>query len=370
MACQRSAHAQRTSHLDAARHAVLVAHARADSLHAIASADSARAAHVPVIRRYAGLELRADSLIIPTAYLRALDSAFVVASGEARALLGSAADTMLTGVVISAVLDGVPSPTDGRADSLSLRVRGPTRFGHRYVEQDARQPDIDALRGMFAGWYEELGGRTLPYAIQRWAEPRLPVRAPMEYVYTGAYVRLAMVQPGLWRACMEESHGACRAALAMVANGDTINAWYSVEQQREAITRAYGRSYPYQAASRAALKVQRECVPRWATSECRRDLPSFRLLAPTSGTTRLALLRIALAHGGPEGFQRLVTAESEDVAAILELTARVPIDSLITEWRANVIAAQPPSPTPTGAEFATSLALSALVLGIAMRRRP
>jgi hypothetical protein len=356
-------HAQTADRFSAAQRAVQIAHARFDSVYAKLAADSIRLAQLPVFRNYEGLILRADSTFIPPAFVKRLDSAFAYADAQIRSVIGASADSILANEVAAALPEGEASKIDGRADRIGLHLRG---FVHpRYATIDMRHPDDAELRGLFFSWAEDAAGLRLPAVIRHWTQPVFFLSDNRSREYRGTFTSLAINRPELWRACDAGSRTACRNALAIVPNNDTISAWFTPAEQRREVARAWRGSY-----AGPMYPLVRACIEDHSDPACHAVLEHTHVQSPTSAWTRRGVLRRAVERGGPGAFERLVHSNAADVATVLEATARVPIDSLVDEWRLGVLAARPPAPTPSRTEVAMSVGVGLLALGLALKRRP
>jgi len=359
------ASAQQPDRLAIMRKSVDISRARADTVRALVALDSIRLAHLPVFRTYAGMTVNADSAHVPQTFVAALDSAAARAQRNARAVIGAAADSMLTGVYATITVDSV-SPADSRADLVALHVHG--NVHPRYSSLNARHPGVPELTAIITTWFEEAAGRRLPPTIARWSQRVFAIGVQPAWVYGDAYRGLTLNHPDLWRSCTGGLRSACRTALAIVPNDDTVSAWYTIARQRTYVAAWYKhRSY-----WSATYSLQRECVELNSDAACHRlfEQSPPGNGSPTSAWARRALLRGAVMRGGPGAFERLTSATSTDIATLLELTARVPVDTLMDEWRAAVVAARPVPPTPSRVEVASCLVLGILAMGMAVRRRP
>jgi hypothetical protein len=355
--------AQSPDPLAAHRGAVAAARAALDSAVARRATDVARRVQLPVIRTLAGLEVRGDTTTIPRAVLRAIDAEFAGAFAGARAFFGPPADTLLRGILLTI--------TPKRDDSDSARSPAPLKFvdfvsggraGHRFTHVAVDPVDAELVREHFASWFSESAAGYLPPAIKFWAHAGIPDGRNEWVQDREQYVRLATSPLPLARACFEGSLLACRSALAVVRNVDTIDAWLSPGTRR-AFVRDHASSFHDSDARRACIADRHD----WA---CREILQYSVLLSPSTNATRQYLVRHAILRGGQDAFRRLVGAQSSDVGALLETTAGVPLDTLLGEWRTRILAQRTPPPTPDASELGIAAIVGVAAVGLAARRRP
>jgi hypothetical protein len=180
-----------------------------------------------------------------------------------------------------------------------------------------------------------------------------------------AYRDLALYITPVGLACLNGAPGACKADLGVVADGDTIGAWFDAPMRR---AMAKGEMHGMSAYNRVSEAVRELCV-RGDDRSCREVLAHSWVRSPTSRNGRAQLLRYALVRGGPDAFQRLLSSKSSDLATQIESAAGVPFDSLVTVWRADVLKGEPPSPAPTPAEIASIVVSCAVLVGFVAWRR-
>jgi hypothetical protein len=326
--------AQDTDPLARRRAAVVVARARVDSVHALKAIADARRSEDPVVRTYAGVEVRADTSVIPASFLAALDTAFARSHADARRVLGPAADRLLAGVRLTVARGRPAAPGPFSAEEIALRIDG--RLGNGYLVQHARRPRLEEMTAYLSKWFASAAGSALPPATRAWVHGQVSLAESSVGADDVTYVRMNRHSSRVGRLCVDGSLAACRSALALVTF-DTLVAWYGP---------------PPAGAERA-----------WAWRIRRAG-------SPTHVAERRTVLRRALERGGPAAFARL-TADSSAPPVALERAAGMALDSVIAEWRADVIAAGRKSPAPTPAEVASLLALSVATIGVAaLRRRP
>ena len=350
--------------LEGPRRAVMIAREAYDTARARFAADSARRMALPVIRRYAGLEVRSDTTNVEPRLLSALDPTFAAALAEARRILGPPADSLLGGVRVT-ITASYPTADLQRAGGVTslvvLQYDGAAGRGYDVVS--AKPVDTQQLTEHFLMWFGRAAANQLPPVLRKWAPAYAPIRTRDADVNRQAYIRLATYQSTVARACLDGSHFGCRASLAIVPGGDTIGVWFDADARRARVrlhNEQFNRRFP----------AVRRCLDEASDADCRMFLARIGVPSPTTGQVRQGLIRRALLEGGPAAFTRLVNARGDDVAALLETAAGVPFDSLVSEWRADVLASRSPSPKPSGKEFAISLSICVLAVGFASRRRP
>src|SRR5262249_19706363 len=103
----------------------------------------------------------------------------------------------------------------------------------------------------------------------------------------------------------------------------------------------------------ARMLLVREALRAGGRGACRRLVaaPNAPLGAPLAGPARMLLVREALRAGGRDAYRRLVANPNAPLGTRLASAAGMSLDSLVTRWRARVLAArpQPLAPPWTGA---------------------
>ena len=321
---------------------------------------------LPVIVRGDGLVVHADSTWIPHPFLVMLDSAFALASRNAHAVYGSVADTLLNGASATVV----PTQTFSRSPRHFLRTAPgaqimitttTSRYTGSQFALTERKPQEAAT--MFENIFSAAADRKLPPAMVLWMRRRSVLEAWDDDERTRAYFALALHASPVGLACVNGIIASCRAALGVVAGGDTIGAWFDAPT-RIALVRAFVRG---NGSVRDTMRAN--CLTKRDDRACRDVLANGFVASPTSNRSRAHLVRYALLRGGPEAFRRLVSDTSGDVAAHLERASGIPFDSLVVAWRADVLAGQPASPLPSAAELVSILvSCGALISLVAVKR--
>lgn len=367
LVCASTAAAQGRDALAGPLHAVLEASARVDSIDNLLTVRNVRDQSFPVLRVYAGLAVHGDSAAIPRAFMRALDAAFAHTHTEARALFGPMVDSVLTGQSLT-LYGELPADiaTPGKLRTVYMRSSGPLGFGNAIELADT--PDTTRLAGHFAGWFSVSARHRLPDALKTWARGDISVTPPAVPFFDRAYRELALTKAIVGRPCLAGSIPACREALAIVPRNDTTGVWLTESDRRERARQVLGvnlrgvdGAVPYQ-----------HCVVAKIDSTCRTIIEGRRgwIPSPTDALARARFLRRAIVRGGPAGFERVTHSTSNDVGTLLETAAGMPLDTLVAEWRRDVLGAQPVPPAPSPIEIAETLVTAAVGLGLAVRRRP
>jgi hypothetical protein len=299
-----------------------------------------------------------------------MDSAFARVLAEASALFGAGADTLLTGQTLIATpttTRGVG--TRGRPDArlnTQLQTLGPLGAGSAFASAEMTQ---DAFEAHFARWFSAGAGVRMSEPMRLWSRPVILLRDDDARVNADAYEMMATHEyrrEGMIvaRQCINGSIAACVSALGLVAGSDTLGAWLDGEARRQLAATITARHPTVNVAS-----LRQQCMGG-DDDACRAVLRFRAYLSPTTSESRLSLIRQALVTGGPFAFDRLTSAVNEPIARQLEIAAGIPLDSLVTQWRAGIMAARPRSGAPSGAEFVSVLLSGAIVVGLAVRRRP
>jgi hypothetical protein len=209
----------------------------------------------------------------------------------------------------------VQYPEGEEADRLAARLVG--RIGERVAER------LDPGRG----WL-------LTYRFGRME------REERERVY----VNVVVTRSGAVRSCFDGDNEACQAVLELVDLQEPVVTWYNAEQRRNLVEyylrRGHGRSVVWTGAD--FNEIGARCVDG-SDDACLEYLKMTGLmLRPLSFSARLLLVEVARDLGG-EGAQRrlLSPAADMDIAERLTSAAGVDADSLVSAWRAAVLASRP-----------------------------
>ncbi len=328
------------------------AHARGqtlDRLHASAGGiDSAES-----LRR---LEARADSLAIE--WRRANALADMVDSVD-RAAGATGSDTIRVGT-LRIITNRSPLPlreAASRAWPAIDSLYGPDaeRLEQRPLLIAAYDPDTTVPRPLRRGvvqipWDQDVASLTpillanVPIgrgdsALENWLGGTVRPAVFFDRQLANVYVQLVTAPSQAARSCFTGALASCRDAVGLVTTPDLLLRWYpSPAERRALVARTFS---PYaQGPERSRLQ---SCVDGQdaACREVLRALPSGALPKPLGLDARETLLHLALRIGGREAYHRLMAAVDRPMADRLASAAGVSTDSLLTRWRAAVLAARP-----------------------------
>jgi hypothetical protein len=206
------------------------------------------------------------------------------------------------------------------------------------------------------------GGDT---AVSKWLiDPYSP--GPLqEGVRERMYADLVTSASQVSSRCLAGDLKRCRDALGLVPVNDPLLEWYDPAERRLLVKRMDGL------LNVGPQKVQfDECVTRHAYATCDRILrriPGYVVPPPLPASARHHLFRIALHAGGPDAYERLMAGPARSVDARLGDAARMPVDSVISRWRNDLIDARPASPMPSPLTSWTAVAWGIAIVLISLR---
>jgi len=233
--------------------------------------------------------------------------------------------SLLTGYFGDAMKSFVPRP---------LVVQG--------IAPDTNAGELDGVADLTLHW--DVPPVTLVYALLdagrmpavdsgllRWlgAAPH-PDLSPDDGLAMG-YEQLALSPFGRGHACIGGEIGACRIALALEPVEATLATNYPDAVDRRRAVQVLARRQ--QPADQVAAMIP--CVSGGDDDACTailRETDRANLPELTDRHSRGPLLALALRTGGPAAFQRLVASAGRPIAARLEATADLPLDSLLGSW--------------------------------------
>lgn len=181
-----------------------------------------------------------------------------------------------------------------------------------------------------AALHDWLGGRVVP--IVHPAQARAAV-----------YVQLVTAPSQVARSCFLGVIDDCRAALTLAESPDPLLRWYPGAAERRALVlRSFVEYFGYSdhGARKPTLELCRTGSDA-ACTELLQALPPGALPRPLTYDARAALVHIALRLGGREAYHRLVATPSAPIADRLAGAAGVTVDSLVSLWRSEILAARP-----------------------------
>jgi len=165
--------------------------------------------------------------------------------------------------------------------------------------------------------------------------PLLQPRAARSRVY----VELVTTTSGAARGCFLGVLQSCRSVLELTAFSDIALLWYiTPEERRDAVTRRMSglARGPTGSAFRACARGNdTACV------ELLRSTPRENVPRPLTSGARHTVVDLALRLGGRAAYHRLTADSTAPIAERLAVAAGVPVDSLVTIWRAETLAAYP-----------------------------
>lgn len=205
------------------------------------------------------------------------------------------------------------------------------------------------------------------FIVPAWLDGPVVVELQPERERASVYVGLVTAPSRAARGCFLGDLADCRDALELSGRIDYLLRWYDAAERRQ-IARQFswlrnaGRNPTY-----------RECVEEGSDSACVQFLQSqdVRVVPrPLTTEARLSFIRLALRRGGRDAFTRLQRPADRPLAARLSAAARLPLDSLIADWRTAVLAGRPHTVTfvPRAAWVALTWGVLFTVLGLRSSR--
>jgi hypothetical protein len=191
--------------------------------------------------------------------------------------------------------------------------------------------------------------------IRDWSRMPTGPTLAMEKVY----VQVASAPSARARACLTGALDDCRRILAIDSLPDPLSSWYAPDDYP-----VLGANLAIRADDPRRALIER-CRQTADASVCRDALLQFKIAEPVPRDVRESFLAFALVRGGPQAYVRLRDTPG-DRRTRLVAAAGVPFDSLVSGWRAQVVAAQPAR--SVAVPGAVTLAWLAL-FGVVIQRR-
>src|SRR5947208_9950685 len=180
-------------------------------------------------------------------------------------------------------------------------------------------------------------------ALQNWlGGPVVPIVHPVQ-ARAAVYVQLVTAPSQAARSCFLGVIGDCRNALALGDSPDPLQQWYPSAGERRALVFRPFVAYFGESDHGAHKSGLQQCGAGSdaACTELLRSLPPGALPRPLAYDARAALLHIALRLGGREAYHRLIATPTLPIPQRLAGAAGVSVDSLVSLWRSEILAARP-----------------------------
>jgi hypothetical protein len=369
------AEAQTDPALESARKATADAYARVQATLAEIRRDSVRRFQLPIARQYAGMELRADTTQIPPDFMATLDQAFGAALKEVVPILGQRAHSLLTNTKVTLVRGLTGDSYDRQVLSPFVTFRSdPGARAFWYQTAEADPADFNALKNLAISWFTGAAYDAMPANLRAWMGKAASLHAngrPNPELYS-TYREIARSNRKSSRACLEGAIGACRSLMAIEPGNDTAVSWLDEKERRDLLAQLgrRGRQYMLRHLPGTNMKLYESCMRREDDNACRDALRSMNVRAPVSDNSRTEVWRLTLAIGGPEAYARMEASQASEIGDVLAAGAGVPIDSVVSRWRAMVVRAMPHSPAPNSREILVGALLCIGALAVSAGRRP
>ncbi len=200
-----------------------------------------------------------------------------------------------------------------------------------------------------------------------WRESADPVWTVREVNLESLYEQLVASPWAVPRRCFLGDLTACHGLLALDPASHVVVASYTPEERELVVGRMIGY-----ASGRVMAQTIGACLSRHDTEQCTRVLVET-FPAPWShrgalgAPARQALLAIVLEMGGSGAFEALNASAAAPMGERLAGAAGVPLDSLVTRWRNEILAARPQPVSVTSAGGWTAVGWATLLGLMALR---
>ncbi len=176
-------------------------------------------------------------------------------------------------------------------------------------------------------------------ALRNWLSGTVRPGLLLERQRAAVYLQLVTAPSEVARRCFSGGIASCRDALGLMSAPDPVSRWYPSPAERRALV---ARTFPAFVIGPERSRLQR-CLggDDGACAEMLRALSLEALPKPLKNDARETLLHLALQVGGRAAYHRLMAAVDRPMAERLTVAAGISVDSLVTRWRAAVLAARP-----------------------------
>jgi hypothetical protein len=165
-------------------------------------------------------------------------------------------------------------------------------------------------------------------------------------LYRSVYSELVTAPWHATRACFLGDMAGCRRALGLAGGTDPLADWYSPGDYHQLVLeqQVRGTAVPDQLNRCLHVPDDAACLAvlrsGWYRPNYRQS--AWRPPSPLSPRARVTFVTVALETGGAGAYERLVADAAAPLPQRLAAAAGEPFDSLVTRWRARVIAAPAP----------------------------
>jgi hypothetical protein len=211
---------------------------------------------------------------------------------------------------------------------------------------------------------------SLDRGLRDWLEGPITPLFDLKPTLSRVYVQLVTAPSQAVRHCFAGDLAACRDALSLTDTADLITRWYGPEERRHLVAAQLALFQSSGLLARQGREAAFHSCAAGSDSACLDLLIAYWPGAtppPLDYGARYTLLATAVALGGEGAFSRLLAASNSPTGTRLAEASLVTEDSLVTRWRADVLAAQPKPVAlpPWGAWIA--LAWAGVFAGCALR---
>jgi hypothetical protein len=158
-----------------------------------------------------------------------------------------------------------------------------------------------------------------------------------ERALADAYIELVTAPSRAARGCLLGSLPDCALAFGLIPGADTVMQWYDAQERRQLVgqTDFYRRRAEQAAFDACTAGSDAACVGLLRSTQTYIYIPR-----PLGSISRTSLLRTAFQLGGSGAFHQWI-GYARSPAARLAAAAGASTDSLLSTWRAEVLAARP-----------------------------
>ncbi len=202
--------------------------------------------------------------------------------------------------------------------------------------------------------------------LETWLGAPLRPRLESTRDFARSYVRLVTTPSHSARLCFLGDIPSCRSVLDLDDSDSSYLQWYASPAERRAVLLRSFADYFNRPATAASW---RQCI-RGSDADCLqllRMLPRGSIPPPLDSDAHQLLAHVALRIGGRAAYGRLLADSSVALSERLAAAAGVGIDTLLRQWRAEVLAARPAVVTVPRWGVPAALGWILLLLGCGLR---